>query len=61
MAAAYAPAGTENCGEAESIAKPAPLAAPPFVQRFAGIAIFVASFALAAYVVANKAGVDHLL
>jgi uncharacterized membrane protein YdjX (TVP38/TMEM64 family) len=31
------------------------------VQRFAGAAIFAASFALAAYVVANKSSIDHLL
>jgi uncharacterized membrane protein YdjX (TVP38/TMEM64 family) len=36
-------------------------AAPPFVHRIAGVAIFAASFALAAFVVANKHGVDHVL
>ena len=51
------------------IAGPAPVApettvaskSAPFVQRIAGIAIFAASFALAAFVVANKHGVDHVL
>jgi uncharacterized membrane protein YdjX (TVP38/TMEM64 family) len=46
------------------IAGPAAPAAPastPFVQRLAGVAIFAASFALAAFVVANKHGVDHVL
>ena len=38
-----------------------PAASSPFIQRFAGVAIFAASFALAAYVVANKSQVDHLL
>ena len=31
------------------------------LRRFAGVAIFAASFGLAAYVVANRGGVDHLL
>jgi uncharacterized membrane protein YdjX (TVP38/TMEM64 family) len=33
----------------------------PFVRRVLGIAIFAASFGLAAYVVANKSSIDHLL
>lgn len=37
--------------------------APPgrFLRNLVGIAIFAVSFALAAYVVANRSGVDHLL
>ena len=46
-------------GAPDTVADPAPK--PTAVQRFAGIAIFGASFALAAYVVANKHGVEHLL
>jgi uncharacterized membrane protein YdjX (TVP38/TMEM64 family) len=38
--------------------KPEP---PHLIQRVAGVAIFAASFALAAYVVANKHGIDHIL
>ncbi len=33
----------------------------PTLRAFVGIAIFVVSFALAAYVVADKRGVDYLL
>jgi hypothetical protein len=38
-----------------------PASSSPLIQRFAGVAIFGASFALAAYVVANKSGVHDLL
>ena len=38
-----------------------PRARPTFAHRVLGVAIFSASFALAAYVVANKNGVDHVL
>src|ERR1017187_2849689 len=33
----------------------------PWLKRLAGVAIFAVSFALAASVVANKSGVDHVL
>jgi uncharacterized membrane protein YdjX (TVP38/TMEM64 family) len=40
---------------------PAGTISPPIVQRIGGILLFAASFALAAYVVMNKHGVDHVL
>lgn len=40
---------------------PSPAPSAPLVRRLLGVAIFAASFALAAYVVANKSGVEHLL
>jgi uncharacterized membrane protein YdjX (TVP38/TMEM64 family) len=46
------------------LAGPAAPVAPkstPVAQRLAGVAIFAASCALAAFVVANKHGVDHML
>jgi uncharacterized membrane protein YdjX (TVP38/TMEM64 family) len=47
-------------GQAAPAAPPAP-ARHPILARLAGIAIFAVSIALAAFVVANKHGVDHML